>query len=202
MVQSDTGRETAYRLAIRSKPDFGESKPQRDVPMRNAAVVSSTLKDFIMKKLSLIALAIVATSAMAQGNGHNHSNGNGHGNGNGGPSADPTMQATMLVNTSLSNSAFGPGATSQQNLASNVGNVSRSGNELQLVMAKNSSIVNKSWGGTAEQNIASNVGDGGLSASTYQIALIKDSSVVNHAGWGGYALQNISSNSNCVSCAQ
>lgn len=151
-----------------------------------------------MKKLSLIALAIVATSAMAQGNGHNH----GNGKGNGGPSADPTMQATMLVNTSLSNSVFGPGATAQQNLASNVGTVGNTGNQMQLVMAKNSSIVNKSWGGNAEQNIASNVGDGGLSAYTYQIALIKDSSVVNHAGWGGHALQNISSNSTCVSCAQ
>lgn len=112
------------------------------------------------------------------------------------------MQATMLVNTSVSNSAFGSGATAQQNLASNVGNVSDSGNEMQLVMARNSSIVNKSWGGKADQNIASNVGYNGLTAATYQIALIKDSSVVNHAGWGGHALQNISSNSNCASCAQ
>jgi hypothetical protein len=61
-------------------------------------------------------------------------------------------------------------------------------------------IMNSGLGGQAEQNIASNIGHSGLNSSTYQVAYIKDSAVINKASWGGKALQNLSSNSNCLSC--
>jgi len=149
-----------------------------------------------MKKFTLILLATLATTAFANGGG-------GGGNGGGGGQTtqnDPTMQATMLVNTAVINSAFGPGGSAQQNLASNVGSFTPNGTELQLVMAKNSLIMNSAMGGQAEQNIASNVGHEGLHSTTYQVAFIKDSAVINKAAWGAKALQNLSSNSNCLTC--
>jgi hypothetical protein len=154
-----------------------------------------------MKKFTLILLATLATTAFAssgnQGNGH----GNGNGNGGGAQQNNPTIQATMLVNTAVINEAFGSGGRVQQNLASNVGSFTPNGTEMQLVMAKNALIMNTGTGGEAEQNIASNIGHSGLSSSTYQVAFIKDSAVINKAGRGGKALQNLSSNSNCLSCA-
>ncbi|MEY3954482.1 MAG: hypothetical protein RLZZ397_1362 [Pseudomonadota bacterium] len=150
-----------------------------------------------MKKLTLIALVLASGAAFANGPG----NGNGNGNGGGQEQvSDPTTQATMLLNTAVVNTAFGPGSTAQQNLASNVGSFEPDGTELQMVMAKNAFIMNSAMGGEAEQNIASNVGHEGLQGATVQMALIKDSAVINRAGWGGQALQNLSSNSNCITC--
>lgn len=156
-----------------------------------------------MKKLTLLALALASTAVFAAGNGQGPGNGNGQGNGNGNGQtevSDPTTQATMLMNTAVVNTAFGPGSMAQQNLASNVGSFEPDGTELQLVMAKNAFIANSAMGGQAEQNIASNVGHEGLQGATVQMALIKDSAVINRAGWGGSALQNLSSNSNCITC--
>lgn len=152
-----------------------------------------------MKKFTLILLATLATTAFADSGNQ----GSSHGSGNGGSAQqnNPTMQATMLVNTAVINSAFGNGGSAQQNLASNVGSFTPNGTELQLVMAKNSMIMNSGLGGQAEQNIASNIGHSGLNSSTYQVAYIKDSAVINKASWGGKALQNLSSNSSCVTCA-
>lgn len=130
-------------------------------------------------------------------------NGNGNNNGNGGPpqvQTDPTMQATMLVNTAVVNSAFGNNGTAQQNVASNVGSFSSNETKMQLAAIKDSVVMNTAMGGQANQNIASNVGEDGLRTSTYQVALIKNSAVINKASWGGKALQNLSSNSNCLTC--
>jgi hypothetical protein len=157
-----------------------------------------------MKKFTLILLATLATTAFANGSGSGSANGSGSGgNGSGGQTTqnDPTMQATMLVNTAVINSAFGSGGSAQQNLASNVGNFAPNGTEMQLVMAKNSLIMNSGLGGQAEQNIASNIGHEGLHSSTYQVAFIKDSAVINKASFGAKALQNLSSNSNCLTCS-
>lgn len=153
-----------------------------------------------MKKFTLILLATLATTAFANGSGSGSGSG---GNGGGGQTTqnDPTMQATMLVNTAVINSAFGSGGSAQQNLASNVGSFAPNGTELQLVMAKNSLIMNSGLGGQAEQNIASNIGHEGLHSSTYQVAFIKDSAVINKASFGAKALQNLSSNSNCLTCS-
>jgi hypothetical protein len=169
------------------------------------------LKEIIMKKLTTTAIAILATTAsafaFAAGNGNGNS-GNGVGNGGQQPSngnGTPTLQATMLVNTALINSATGPTATAQQNLASNVGSFSSTATELQLVSAKDAFIANTSvFGGQASQNIASNASNStsnGLHTSTYQVAFIKDSAVINRASFGGKAVQNLSSNSNCLTCA-
>jgi hypothetical protein len=166
------------------------------------------LKEIIMKKFTTTAIAIIATTAsafaFAAGNGNGNS---GNGNGNGGPSAPatPTLQATMLVNTALINSATGPTATAQQNLASNVGSFTSTATELQLVSAKDAFIANTAtFGGQASQNIASNASNStsdGLHTSTYQVAFIKDSAVINRASFGGKAVQNLSSNTNCLTCA-
>jgi len=153
-----------------------------------------------MKKLSSIALAIIATTASAFAFADN---GNGNGNGNGGGNqqqSTPTLQATVLVNTAVINKASGFNGKAQQNLASNVGSFASNATETQLVMAKNSLIANSAMGGQANQNIASNVGEDGLRTATVQVAYIKDSAVINKASWGGKALQNLSSNSNCLTC--
>ena len=153
-----------------------------------------------MKKLSSIALAIIATTASAFAFADN---GNGNGNGNGGghqTPSNPTLQATVLVNTAVVNNAFGVNGKAQQNLASNVGSFASNVTETQLVMAKNSLIANSAMGGQANQNIASNVGEDGLRTATVQVAYIKDSALINKASWGGKALQNVSSNSNCLTC--
>ncbi len=152
-----------------------------------------------MKKLSSIALAIIATTASAFAFADN---GNGNGNGNGGNQtpSNPTLQATVLVNTAVINKAVGFNGKAQQNLASNVGTFASNVTETQLVMSKNSLIANSGMGGQANQNIASNVGEDGLRTATVQMAFIKDSAVINKASWGGKALQNVSSNSNCLTC--
>ncbi len=120
----------------------------------------------------------------------------------GGTPSNPTMQATELVNTVVANSANGPVATAQQNLASNVGTFTSSNTQLQAVGAENSYISNSSSGTAtkANQNIASNAGTNGLYTTTYQIAIIRDSFVTNQAGQGASASQNISSNTNCITC--
>ena len=163
-----------------------------------------------MKKLTTTAIAIIATTAsafaFASGNGNGNGN-NGNGNGNGGSQTQttPTLQATMLVNTAVIDSATGSTATAQQNLASTVGSFTPTATELQMVSAKDSFISNSaSFGGQASQNIASNASNStsdGLHTSTYQVAFMKDSAVVNRASFGGKAVQNLSSNTNCLTCA-
>lgn len=152
-----------------------------------------------MKKIAFVGLCLASSFAFASGNGNGHGNGQGNGQGN---SSDPTMQATVLVNTAVINSAFGQSGRAQQNLASNVGTFDNNTTKVQYVSAKNSIIKNDAFNGVAQQNIASNVGEDGITTSTYQIAVIKDSAVINRAGWGGQAIQNLSSNTNCISCQQ
>lgn len=156
-----------------------------------------------MKKLVLIGLSTVALSAFAdqpypptQPSGPprpHHQHHHDHHN-------NPSVQATVLMNTAVTNSASGFFGRAEQNLASRVGTLDGNSPEVQLVMARNSIITNESMGGTATQNIASNAGDGGLQASRYQMAIFSDSSVINRANFGGRAVQNISSNTNCLTC--
>lgn len=110
------------------------------------------------------------------------------------------MQATLLVNTAVMNTASGANGIAQQNLASNVGSFTSHATLMQMASIKDSVVMNSGMGGQANQNIASNVGEDGLHTSTYQIAMIKNSAVINRASWGGKALQNLSSNSNCLTC--
>jgi hypothetical protein len=154
-----------------------------------------------MKKIALIAMMACASAAFADDGGmggryrHNNGQGNHHQN------SAPSLEATVLLNTAVINSASGHDGVSQQNLASNVGNFTDGTTQLQLVYAKDSFIKSEgTWGGQAQQNISSNAGSGSLHTATYQIALIKDSAVINKATMGARAYQNISSNSNCVTC--
>jgi len=77
-----------------------------------------------MKKLALIAAAVVATSAFAGGPGHGHPPAPAPA-----PAADypvidaQSVQATVLVHTGVVNAAAG-GSTAQQNLATNAGAIS------------------------------------------------------------------------------
>jgi hypothetical protein len=163
-----------------------------------------------MKKIVLIGLSAVAFSAFAdspyQPSGpqtqpsspghHNHHHPRPHHNHGG----NPSIQATMLMNTAVTNSATGFFGRAEQNLASQVGTLNGNKPEVQLVMARDSIITNESMGGTATQNIASNTGDGGLNPAKYQMAIFSDSSVINRAGFGARAVQNISSTTNCITC--
>lgn len=165
-----------------------------------------------MKKIILIGLSAVAFSAFADsgyqpqqpsnppaqpsspGHHHNHHGSHHHGG------HDPSIQATLLMNTAVTNSATGFFGRAEQNLASRVGVLDGRSPEVQLVMARDSIITNEAMGGTATQNIASNAGSGGLEAAKYQMAIFNDSSVINRAGFGARAVQNISSNTNCLTC--
>jgi hypothetical protein len=165
-----------------------------------------------MRKIatSMIGVTALCLASLAfadgngNGNGNGHGNGHGGGNGNGGGNeqvqSDPTVQVTMLINTAVVNSAMGPNGLAQQNLASNVGSFSSNATMMQMAAVRDSVLMNWGWGGQANQNIASNVGEDGLRTSTYQVAYIKSSAVINRASWGAKALQNLSSNSNCLTC--
>lgn len=153
-----------------------------------------------MKKIALIAMMACATATFADdgGMGGRYHHNNGH---SGHQQSAPSIEATVLMNTAVINSASGRDGISQQNLASNVGNFTNGNTQVQMVYAKDSFIKSEgTWGGQAQQNIASNVGSDGLHTATYQIALVKDSAVINKASMGARAYQNISSNSNCVTC--
>lgn len=174
-----------------------------------------------MKKLVLVGLSTLAFGALAQspyqpptpqppqsghhggghGGGHGGHHGGGH-HGGGHHQGDPSVQATILMNTAVTNSASGFFGRAEQNLASRVGTLNGNSPEVQLVMARDSIITNESMGGTATQNIASNTGDGGVQSSKWQMAVFSDSSVINRAGFGGRAVQNISSNTNCLTCEE
>lgn len=154
-----------------------------------------------MKKIALLALVVCASAAFADNEGMGGGRYHHHNQGNHQQPSTPTLEATVLVNTALVNSASGMNGISQQNLASNVGNFTNGNTQVQMVYAKDSYIRSEGLlGGQAQQNIASNVGSDGLHTATFQIAMIKDSAVINKASFGARAYQNISSNSNCVTC--
>ncbi len=150
--------------------------------------------------MGITAMCMASLAFASDGNGNGNGHGHGHGNGHSHPQSDPTIQATLLVNTAVVNTAFGANGVAQQNLASNVGSFSSHATVMQMASIRDSMIMNTGVGGQANQNIASNVGEDGLHTSTYQVALIRNSAVVNRASWGGKALQNLSSNSNCLTC--
>ncbi len=150
--------------------------------------------------VAALCLTSFAMASSNEGSGNGNGNGNGHGHNHSQPQSDPTIQATLLVNTAVVNTAFGANGVAQQNLASNVGSFDSNATVMQMAAIKDSLVMNSGLGGQANQNIASNVGEDGLRTSTYQVALIRNSAVVNRASWGGKALQNLSSNSNCLTC--
>lgn len=145
-----------------------------------------------MKKLVLLALSAVATAAMATGPS---------------PASEikisgNSAQVAMLSTTGVVNTANGEDAVAQQNLASNAGNVTISGNSLQMVGAQGSYVGNTSNANTvAQQNLSSNVGDVTVSGNSLQATMLHASYVLNSAtGRDATAVQNIASNNACFAC--
>ena len=145
-----------------------------------------------MKKLAIIALALTATAAFADRGGYEPRSS--------GPQInDPSIQATVLLNTAVINAAS-YGGEAVQNIATNAGNVDVSGAQLQLVGAKNSLIMNAALGGEARQNLASNVGNVEINAMSIQAVVAANSAVINKAGYRSLAVQNVSTNTSCSTC--
>lgn len=142
-----------------------------------------------MKKIAIIALALTASSAFAFGFDSQK-----------GPEInDPSVQATVLLNTAVINAATFRGEA-VQNIATNAGKVEVDGAQLQLVGAKNSLIMNAALGGEARQNLASNVGDVEINAMSIQAVVAANSAIINKAAFGAKAVQNISTNTSCSTC--
>ncbi len=153
-----------------------------------------------MKKLAIIALALTATAAFAQSSSRYSTPTPPPASSANGPEInDPSVQATVLLNTAVINAAsFGGEAV--QNIATNAGNVDVSGAQLQLVGAKNSLIMNAALGGEARQNLASNVGNVEINATSIQAVVAANSAIINKASFGSKAVQNVSTNTSCSTC--
>ncbi len=107
-----------------------------------------------MKKLAIIALALTASAAFADRGGDRPSTPSPAPAASGPVSNDPSVQATVLLNTAVINAAGGYGSEAVQNIATNAGKVTVNDSQLQLVGAKSSLIMNAALGGEARQNLA------------------------------------------------
>lgn len=143
-----------------------------------------------MKSFVLFALSTVAAAAMAAG-----------------PvaeiriSGNSTQSVVMLV-SAATNSAAGRNATAQQNMASNTGDVTISGNSVQSVGTLGAVMVNAAAANTvAQQNLSSNVGDIRISGNSTQATVLLGSALLNSAtGTNAIAVQNVASNNACFTC--
>jgi hypothetical protein len=151
------------------------------------------LRGFIMKKLSILALSLLATAAFAATPTATEVNISG-----------TSIQAAVFDSTSVQNIVSGRDNIAAQNLASNAGAVNISGDSLQVVYARNSTIYNDASGNDniASQNMSSNVGKVNVSGTSIQIsAAVNGSYIHNHAqGRDNVATQNIASNNSCSTC--
>jgi hypothetical protein len=157
------------------------------------------LRGFIMKKLSILALALFAASAFASGPSH--------GGGSSGPTlvdiSGTSIQAAVFDGSAVINRVTGHDNLGQQNLATNAGAVDVSGGSLQVVYAKNSVIWNdvSDHDNIGSQNLSSNVGNVDVGGTSIQITAMQNSAVLNVvSGYRNNATQNIASNNSCVTC--
>lgn len=148
-----------------------------------------------MKSLAFIALSVIASAAMAAG----HSSA---------PEIKITgnsVQSVSMTGAHATNKSTGTNSEALQNLASNAGDVTISGNSKQTVSAGLLSSVSNEAKGTetfASQNLSSNLGDVTISGYSEQHTSLIASAVSNLAeGAHSKAVQNIASNNACVSCA-
>jgi hypothetical protein len=151
-------------------------------------------EESIMKQLVLFALSAIATAAMAAGPA---------------PASEilisgTSYQIASISGTSVRNEAYGAEAQAQQNLASNAGDVSISGNSLQAVVANGGSVYNRANANTtASQNLSSNVGEVTISGTSVQLTVLDRASIYNEAmGRDAKAVQNIASNNSCFVCGE
>ncbi len=154
-----------------------------------------------MKKLAILASAILATSAFATSPG-----------GGGGkcfecPEINIDGRSTQTVSATSSlfkNTAEGHDAYAHQNVSSNSGNVDvmRGGVSQQTTRATNSTVSNKADGedAYASQNVSSNIGDVDIRGTSIQMTSLVNSTVMNVANKKTKAVQNLASNNGCVSC--
>ncbi len=152
-----------------------------------------------MKKLAIIALALSASAAFADRGGDRPSTPSPAPAASGPQINDPSIQATVLLNTAVINAAS-YGGEAVQNIATNAGKVEVDGAQLQLVGAKNSLIMNAALGGEARQNLASNVGNVEINAMSIQAVVAANSAIINKAGFRSTAVQNVSTNTSCSTC--
>jgi hypothetical protein len=149
------------------------------------------LRGSIMKKLSILALALFASSAFAT------------------PSSSDVIisgtstQTATLNSVNVSNTVTGEDNIGQQNLASNAGDITISGRSTQSVSARGGSITNKVMGedNVASQNLSSNVGKVYISNSSTQTTSTTNANVSNFvSGQDNSGTQNIASNNSCTTC--
>lgn len=157
-----------------------------------------------MKKLAILASAILATSAFATNGGGGHNDGD--------KCADcpeividgKSFQGVAATSSIFLNAADGSGAYAHQNVSSNSGTVtvSKSGESVQLTGAKGSLVANLAMGqdAYASQNVSSNIGDVTINGTSWQVTALNKSGVINLAGAKTKAVQNLASNNGCVSC--
>lgn len=155
-----------------------------------------------MKKLAILASAILATSAFATGGGSG-----------GGSSCSEcpeividgnSFQAVAATSSLFMNAASGDNAYAHQNVSSNSGNVTveNGANSVQLTAARGSVVANLALGedAYASQNVSSNIGNVTIDGNSWQITALNRSGVVNVATEGTKAVQNIASNNGCSAC--
>jgi hypothetical protein len=152
------------------------------------------LREFIMKKLSVLALALFAASAFATGPTQVTISGT-------------SEQTSNLTNVNVSNFVEGSQNIGQQNLASNAGDIQIKGTSRQTVNANGGSISNHVEGtdNIAGQNMSSNVGNVTIAAgaTSTQFTSTYYSNVSNHVkGTHNLGTQNIASNNSCATCSK
>lgn len=152
-----------------------------------------------MKSLAFIALGVIASSAMAFGPVPPTSSG---------PAISITGNSTQTVSLTsafVSNKSTGSKSEAIQNLASNSGDVTISGNSTQSVNANmGSSISNEATGSDAyaSQNVSSNLGDVTIGGNSTQSTTLMFASLSNlSSGSNSKAVQNVASNNACFTCA-
>lgn len=155
-----------------------------------------------MKKLAILASAILATSAFATGSGHS----------GGDKCADcpeividgKSFQGVAATSSIFLNAADGYDAYAHQNVSSNSGTVtvSKGGESVQLTGAKGSVVANLAMGADAyaSQNVSSNIGDVTINGTSWQVTALNKSGVINLSTGKNKAVQNVASNNGCVSC--
>lgn len=155
-----------------------------------------------MKKLAILAFAILSTSAFANGSGHD----------SGDRCTDcpeiviegTSFQGVAATSSIFLNAATGRDAYAQQNVSSNSGTVTiaRGSDSVQLTGAKSSVVANVALGedAYASQNVSSNIGDVTIKGTSWQVTALNKSGVINLAGAKTKAVQNLASNNGCVSC--
>jgi hypothetical protein len=150
-------------------------------------------RGLIMKKLSILAMALFAASAFAVPVA---------------PSTDVVItgnstQAASLTNVNVSNTVSGRDNIGQQNLATNAGDITIGGNSTQGVSARGGSISNTVSGrdNVASQNLSSNVGTVTITGNSLQLTTTDNSNVSNRvSGRDNSGTQNIASNNSCTTC--